>query len=233
MPVVVVTRGDTKYVDVIVQRWQQSTGGEARHAETGRPFSASGQIAQSADRKISRKRAADRNHADASYATGIERSVGSVRHKVLKATLDSSPLRIGAEGVPVGLPRPGEVLGAQMNAVFLAVTEDVELDPLPSAGVDALTIGCEIDRNLHEATVVFQADVAPHANSRSARHCLSHHRSVGDATHHTVGEQLPIAESGGSRLRSSMMADFACTKLRRGDNSSRNLGIAIFAAGCF
>jgi hypothetical protein len=143
MPVVVDTRGDPKYVDdVIVQRWQQSTGGEARHAETGRPFSASGQIAQSADRKISRKRAADRNHADASYATGIERSVGSVRHKVLKATLDSSPLRLGAEGVPVGLRRPGEVLGAQMNAVFLAVTEDVELDPLPSAGVDALTIGC-------------------------------------------------------------------------------------------
>src|SRR4029453_8285122 len=161
MPVVVVTRGHPKYVDVIVQRGQQSTGGEARHAETGRPFNASGQIAQSADRKISRKRAADRNHADASYATGIERSVGSVRHKFLKATLDSSPLRLGAEGVPVGLPRPGEVLGAQMNAVFLAVTEDVELDPLPSAGVDALTIGCEIDRNLHEATVVFQADVAP------------------------------------------------------------------------
>jgi hypothetical protein len=65
MPVVFVTRGDTKYVDVIVQRWQQSTGGEARHAETGRPFSASGQIAQPTDRKISRKRAADRNHADA------------------------------------------------------------------------------------------------------------------------------------------------------------------------
>jgi hypothetical protein len=65
MPVVFVTRGDTKYVDVIVQRWRQSTGGEERHAETGRPFSASGQIAQPTDRKISRKRAADRNHADA------------------------------------------------------------------------------------------------------------------------------------------------------------------------
>jgi hypothetical protein len=65
MPVAFVTRGDTKYVDVIVQRWRQSTGGEARHAETGRPFSASGQIAQPTDRKISRKRAADRNHADA------------------------------------------------------------------------------------------------------------------------------------------------------------------------
>ena len=57
---------DPKYVDVIVQRWQQSTGGEARHVETDQPFGASGQIAQSADRKISRKRAADRNHANAS-----------------------------------------------------------------------------------------------------------------------------------------------------------------------
>ena len=57
---------DPKYVDVIVQRWQQSTGGEARHAETDQPFGASGQIAQPAYRKISRKRAAVRNHAKAS-----------------------------------------------------------------------------------------------------------------------------------------------------------------------
>jgi DNA modification methylase len=57
---------DPKYVVVIVQRWQQSTGGEARHAEADQLFGASGQIAQSADRKISRKRAADRNHANAS-----------------------------------------------------------------------------------------------------------------------------------------------------------------------
>jgi DNA modification methylase len=55
---------DPKYVDVIVQRWQQSRGGEARHAETDQPFKASGQIAQPTDRKISRKRAANRNHAD-------------------------------------------------------------------------------------------------------------------------------------------------------------------------
>jgi len=57
---------DPKYVDVIVQRWQEATGGQARHAETDQPFGASGQIAQSANRKISRKRAADRNHTNAS-----------------------------------------------------------------------------------------------------------------------------------------------------------------------
>jgi DNA modification methylase len=57
---------DPKYVDVIVQRWQEATGGQARHAETDQPFGALGQIAQSANRKISRKRAADRNHANAS-----------------------------------------------------------------------------------------------------------------------------------------------------------------------
>ena len=34
---------DPKYIDVIVQRWQQSTGGEARLAETDQPFGASGQ----------------------------------------------------------------------------------------------------------------------------------------------------------------------------------------------
>lgn len=57
---------DPKYVDVIVQRWQEASGGQARHAETDQLFGASGQIAQSANRKISRKGAADRNHANAS-----------------------------------------------------------------------------------------------------------------------------------------------------------------------
>ena len=57
---------DPKYVDVIVQRWQKATGGEARHAETDQPFNASGQISQPADGKVSRKRPPDRNHANAS-----------------------------------------------------------------------------------------------------------------------------------------------------------------------
>ena len=57
---------DPKYVDVIVQRWQEVTGGEARHAETDQPFNGSGQISQPADGKVRRKRAADRNHANAS-----------------------------------------------------------------------------------------------------------------------------------------------------------------------
>jgi DNA modification methylase len=29
---------DPKYVDVIVQRWQEATGGNALHATTGQPF---------------------------------------------------------------------------------------------------------------------------------------------------------------------------------------------------
>jgi len=29
---------DPKYVDVIVRRWQQYTGKQAVHAETGQPF---------------------------------------------------------------------------------------------------------------------------------------------------------------------------------------------------
>ena len=57
---------DPKYVDVIVQRWQEATGGQARHAETDQSFGALGQISQPADGKVRRKRAADRNHANAS-----------------------------------------------------------------------------------------------------------------------------------------------------------------------
>jgi DNA modification methylase len=37
---------DPRYVDVIVQRWQQATGGEARHLETEEPFQAGQALAQ-------------------------------------------------------------------------------------------------------------------------------------------------------------------------------------------
>jgi len=80
-----------------------------------------------------------------------------------------------------------------VNAVFLAVAERIELDPSPRAGIDGLAIGGEINRNLHEAPVVFETDIAPHTNGRSARYRLAHHRPIGDATHHLVGEQLPAA----------------------------------------
>jgi DNA modification methylase len=64
---------DPKYVDVIVQRWQEATGGQARHAETDHPFGASSQMPQSANRKISRKRVANRDHAEAT-AVPFQRS---------------------------------------------------------------------------------------------------------------------------------------------------------------
>jgi len=78
-----------------------------------------------------------------------------------------------------------------MNAILFAVAKDIELDPLPPAGIDGLAIRLKIDGDLNEPAVVFETDVTPHANGRSARHGLAHHRPVGDATHHTVGEQLP------------------------------------------
>jgi DNA modification methylase len=56
---------DPKYVDVIVQRWQDQTGGKARLATSGQPFSASADKPQTTDRKVSRKRAANGDQADA------------------------------------------------------------------------------------------------------------------------------------------------------------------------
>jgi DNA modification methylase len=44
---------DPKYVDVVVQRWQQLTGGEARLADTGRPFRASRYEPHTTARQIS------------------------------------------------------------------------------------------------------------------------------------------------------------------------------------
>ena len=57
---------DPKYVDVIVQRWQDATEGEARLAANGRPFCGSSHKSQTADSQVGRKRAANRNHANAS-----------------------------------------------------------------------------------------------------------------------------------------------------------------------
>jgi DNA modification methylase len=55
---------DPKYADVIVQRWQDSTGGAARLGETGQLFGASPDKPHAAHGKISRKRPTDRDHAD-------------------------------------------------------------------------------------------------------------------------------------------------------------------------
>jgi DNA modification methylase len=55
---------DPKYVDAIVQRWQDSTGGAARLGETGQLFGVSPDQPHATDGEISRKRPSDRDHAD-------------------------------------------------------------------------------------------------------------------------------------------------------------------------
>jgi hypothetical protein len=42
-----------------------------------------------------------------------------------------------------------------MNAVLFAVAEDVKLNPLPSAGVDGLTIGGKINGDLNDTRSSF------------------------------------------------------------------------------
>jgi DNA modification methylase len=56
---------DPRYVDIIVERWQDQTGGKARLATRGQPFSASADKPQTTDRKVSRKCAANGDQADA------------------------------------------------------------------------------------------------------------------------------------------------------------------------
>ena len=48
---------------------------------------------------------------------------------------------VGTKAPPVRLPRPGQILGPQMQAVLLAVSEDVKLQPVPGTGVDCLAVG--------------------------------------------------------------------------------------------
>ncbi len=56
---------DPKYADVIVQRWQDSTGGAALLAETGEAFRASAEKPYAAHGKVSRKRSTNRNQTQA------------------------------------------------------------------------------------------------------------------------------------------------------------------------
>lgn len=57
---------DPKYVDVIVQRWQQSTGETARLADTNQAFCASGHEANATNGEARRKTAAYCDNANAS-----------------------------------------------------------------------------------------------------------------------------------------------------------------------
>jgi DNA modification methylase len=52
---------DPKYVDVIVQRWQEVTGGEARHGDTGMTFKNLSEEPKTTQSKISGKSPADSN----------------------------------------------------------------------------------------------------------------------------------------------------------------------------
>ncbi len=143
----------------------------------------------------------------------IEQHIRAMGNKAVERQLNRPPLRVGLEGLAVRLPRPSQGVRPQMNGVLLAVAEYVEFDPAPGAGIDDPTIGREIEGDLNKAVIVLEADVATHANGGPTGDCIADHGPFGDAAHDLVGEELPvgqllpIAAMGGSRLRSSMIAD--------------------------
>src|SRR5512135_3250425 len=105
----------------------------------------------------------------------IEQKIRAMGNKVVERELNRPPLRVGFEGLAIGLPRPGQGVRAQMNGVLLTVAEYVELDPAPVAGIDDPTIGREIDGYLNKAAIVLEADVATHADGGPAGDFVADH----------------------------------------------------------
>src|SRR5271165_5281891 len=123
----------------------------------------------------------------------IEQNIRAMGNKVVEPQLNRPPLRVGREDLAIRLPRPGQGVRPQMNAVLLAIAEYVEFDPAPGAGIDDPTIRREIEGDLNKAAIVLEAKVATHADGGPAGDCVADHGPFGDAAHDLVGEKLPVA----------------------------------------
>ena len=186
-----------------------------RHCSPGatasdQPSRGSCQIPQPANGKVSRKRTADRNQADSAQPTRIESSIGSVRREILKLELKRPPPRISSEALPVGLPRPGQTLGTQVNIVLLVVAEDVKFNPMPSAGINGFAVNCEIECDLNK-TAISSRLTSPRIRIAGRPATISRTMVPLDTPPMTQSVNschlVPIADSGGSRLRSSIMVE--------------------------
>jgi hypothetical protein len=116
-----------------------------------------------------------------------------MRNKMLKRQLNRLPVRIGREALAIRLPRPSQGVRPQMNAIFLPISEDVELDPTPDAGINNPTTRLEIQGDLNKSAIVLETDIAAHANGWPARDYFAGHNPFGYTTHDLVGEELPGA----------------------------------------
>ena len=129
---------------------------------------------------------------------------------MVERQLNRPPIRVCRENLAIRLPRPGQRVRPQMNAVLLIIAEYVELDPAPAAGIDNSTIRREIEDDLNKAAIVLEADVTSHADGGPTRDDVAGHGPIGDATHDLVGEKPPFAPDRSNRwvaTKSSMMAD--------------------------
>ncbi len=123
----------------------------------------------------------------------IERNIRAMWNKAVERQLNRLPLRVGREDLAIGLPRPGQGVRPQMNAVLLTIAEYVEFYPAPGTGINDPTLRREIEGDLNKAAIVLKVDVAPHADGGPAGDCVADHSPFGDPTHDLVGEELPVA----------------------------------------
>ncbi|GLI94420.1 hypothetical protein LMG27198_34120 [Methylocystis echinoides] len=86
------------------------------------------------------------------------------------------------------MPGAGKIGCPQIDRVFFAVSEDIDLDPRPFAGVYRTTVRSKIEGNLDETSVVFETYVPTQPNGSPSSDKLAGHYCLGDAAHNGVSK---------------------------------------------
>jgi len=147
--------------------------------------------AHPADSDIGSKGAADGDDAKTPQTRQVERHLDPMRFEIGKRQLDRPPRRRRREGCAIGLPGANDIGGTEVEIVPLAIAKDLDLDPCPSAGVDATAAGCQIESDLDETAIVLERYLALHSKCQPTRNRLTAHSPRGHTPHHAVGDQLP------------------------------------------
>ena len=146
-----------------------------------------------AESKIAREGPPNGNNANTPQSMSIEQNIRAIGNKVVERQLDRPPLRVGREDLAIGLPRLGQGVRPQMNAVLLTIAEYVDFYPAPGASIDDPAPRREIEGDLNKTAIVLEVDVATHTDSGPACDRVADHSPFRDPTHDLVGKELPAA----------------------------------------
>ena len=96
-----------------------------------------------------------------------------------------------------------------MEIVLFAVAQDIDLDALPKAGIDAAALRIGVEGNLKESTIVFKADLTLQPDGSSTLNFFSAHRALRYTAHNAIGDQFPRSAVDRPRHRLTEIIDNA------------------------